>query len=464
MLYVIDSILKEKVTVEYINLIKANVKLFEDIFNQNLGRKINQLSSDIHYNLTGKSLQGTVSQPTYESTTKTIEPQPQTNLIENNTQINEIKNSDNNITSQIKKAPETSNNNKPKFGFIKKKQNQPQESAPILTQIPQPENPIISLLDDKNISQSISTNNNVVESTHTTQEKPKGKFNFIKSKNKETPQTTTENSTQNTNLNQNVDIASQLQDVNFNTQENKQNSSGLDMNLLNQIYQSSNNNNFNTNFNMGMPNNMNFQNNGFNIPNNMYYMNNNIPNGVQNNMNNMNNINNMNNMNMQNNIALQNLYLMQIRNNMMSQNMGMQMNPNMNINMNQNNINPNMNMNPNMSINPNLNMNPNNFNPNISQHNTNNSPIGAPNPSPSNPVMMNPKTLNINQMGNPNNFNNPVGTQIPSGMDPYDALFDPKLLNEQQPVQETPIEKEVPNEPSEPQPDPFNNLLDLVRK
>ena len=49
-------------------------------------------------------------------------------------------------------------------------------------------------------------------------------------------------------------------------------------------------------------------------------------------------------------------------------------------------------------------------------------------------------------------------------MDPYDALFDPKLLNEQQPVQETPIEKEVPNEPSEPQPDPFNNLLDLVRK
>ena len=143
MLYVIDSIVKEKVTVEYINLIKANVKLFEDIFNQNLGRKINQLSSDIHCNLTGKSLQGTISQPTHESTIKTIDPQPQTNLIENNTQINEIKNSDNNIISQIKKAPETSNNNKPKFGFIKKKQNQPQESAPTITQVPQPENPII---------------------------------------------------------------------------------------------------------------------------------------------------------------------------------------------------------------------------------------------------------------------------------------------------------------------------------
>ena len=39
-----------------------------------------------------------------------------------------------------------------------------------------------------------------------------------------------------------------------------------------------------------------------------------------------------------------------------------------------------------------------------------------------------------------------------------------KVQPEQQPVQETPIEKEVPNEPSEPQPDPFNNLLDLVRK
>ena len=82
MLFVIDEIIREKVTNEYVNAIKKNPSIYKEIFQKNLGRKINQLCSDIYQSLTGICLQPKAvpqpqqpkPSPIINTVTKPIEP------------------------------------------------------------------------------------------------------------------------------------------------------------------------------------------------------------------------------------------------------------------------------------------------------------------------------------------------------------------------------------------------------
>lgn len=365
------------------NAIKKNPSIYKEIYQKNLGRKINQLCSDIYQSLTGICLQPkTVPQP----------QQPKPSPIINTA-----------------KPAETVAKQEKTFGFIKKKNPQVQvENKPNDNN-----NNIVSLLEGDTVKEETKAEVN------NTQDKPKGGFSFIKSKKKETNNNTQNNQNNNNTVNNEMNsITSQLSEINFNQPEPQTKINGLDMNLLNQLYQQNNNYNANMQFqnnyrmnNMNIPNNMNnmympMNNGGFHgvdVNNNMNMMMQMQQMNQMNNMQQINNMNQMNNMQQMNNIQIQQMQQMN------------QMNMNSNINT------------------------------------INQQPTINPNPNP----------MNINQMGAMNGFNNTVNTQINSGADPYDVLFDPKLLTEQQPKAEEQKVEEPENK--EPKPDPFNNLLDLVK-
>ena len=298
------------------------------------------------------------------------------------------------------------------FGFIKKKNPQVQVDN---NNTKANENNIVSLLGDESNDVKPEIYNNTQTTVSNTQEKPKGGFSFIKSKKKDVNNNDNTQSNTNTKVNNEVNsLSSQLSEINFNQPEQPTKINGLDLNLLNQLYQQNNNYNANMQFQN------NFRMNNMNMPNNMYMQMNNGARGVD-----------VNNMNM----------MMQMQ----------QMNMNQ---MQQMNVNQIPQMNPNQM--PQLNMNQ------MQQMNMNQIPRMNMNQVPQSNINPNQGNININQIGAMGGYNNNLNNKIQGGADPYDLLFDPKLLNEQeQPKVEEKKEEETTN--NEPKPDPFNNLLDLVK-
>ena len=329
------------------------------------------------------------------------------------------------------------------FGFIKKKNPQVQVDNNTKTT----ENNIVSLLGEQSNDVKTDINNNTQTTLTTqttvssTQEKPKGGFSFIKSKKKDVNNNDNTQNNNTTKVNNDVNsLSSQLSEINFNQPEQPTKINGLDLNLLNQLYQQNNNYNANMQFQN------NYRMNNINMPNNMYMQMNNGSHGVD-----------VNNMNMM--MQIQQMNQMQMQ--QMNMNQIPQINPNQMQQMNVNQI-PQMNMNQmaQMNVNQMQQMNPNP----IPQMNMNQIPQMNPNMGniPQSNINPNQGNININQMGAMGGYNNNLNNKIQGGADPYDLLFDPKLLNEQeQPkVEEKKEEETVSNEPK---PDPFNNLLDLVK-
>ncbi len=56
LLYVIQSIIQDSSNTNYINFLKQQSKLFENIFNKNINKLINNISSEIYKSLTNTNL------------------------------------------------------------------------------------------------------------------------------------------------------------------------------------------------------------------------------------------------------------------------------------------------------------------------------------------------------------------------------------------------------------------------
>ena len=148
-------IVKEKGNSGYVELCQENITMFINVYNKNYGKKINQLCSEIHTLLTGKRLdegeKREVSEKEGGNANKEGIQQEQVQMQNNTNNVIDMfgfgnnkdnKNDEVTVQQQVKKE-------KPQFGFIKKKQN-------AATNVNVQDN----IFRNTNVNTNINTNNN----------------------------------------------------------------------------------------------------------------------------------------------------------------------------------------------------------------------------------------------------------------------------------------------------------------
>lgn len=210
MLYVIERILKDNVS-GYLDLIKQNSQLYQDVFNKNYDKKANTLCSSIYSILTGDTL--LIKENNMVNSNK---------LNVNGNSIIDINTNNDNVMNLFSSTTTVNQNgdvNKgktesfSKFQFIKKKPTDPLTINAINNNIPNINQPPVDLFNNiQSIQPPTSATISVPDAVSSTTETKKPRlFNFINSKK------TNEN---NTNTNQQessngTDLFSQLNDLNF---------------------------------------------------------------------------------------------------------------------------------------------------------------------------------------------------------------------------------------------------------
>ena len=108
-LWVIDSVVKDKNNLEgYWNYYKQNEKVFEDMFYLNLGKKVNELSAGIYFNLSGIKLNSSNNNNNSNNVVKNVD------LLNTDDDNNNNNNNDNNNVNNNN----DNNNNSDPFAFF----------------------------------------------------------------------------------------------------------------------------------------------------------------------------------------------------------------------------------------------------------------------------------------------------------------------------------------------------------
>ena len=167
----IEAVVKEKGNSGYVELCQENITMFTNVYNKNYGKKINQLCSEIHMVLTGKALDEGKKEgdSNKEGIQQVQQKQTNTNNVidmfgfgndgENNNKNNGNVIQQDNVQQQVKKE-------KPQFGFIKKKQNATNANINTdvnITNVNEQDNIFGNTNVNQNTNNSDSNNNNLFD-------------------------------------------------------------------------------------------------------------------------------------------------------------------------------------------------------------------------------------------------------------------------------------------------------------